>query len=279
MLINGILFNTEAWHGVKKSDIEAFEKIDESLLRGLVKGHSKGPLAALYGDLGQTPIRFIWASRSILYLQTLLKRDGEELTKKEKNPLKGDFSEIVEEFKEDIEHTLINDEIKSLSKNKLNKIIKSKTKEAALKSIIHIQGNKETGKMCNIKYKKLTTMGYLQSPLFNQDESSLLLRLRTRCVNSIRNDFGGMYLDKNCPVNKNCNTLDTLQHLLVCKTVQESIDTSIIATHKSIYEDLFSEDISRQKEVTSLYQLLLETKERILSSPAADAGPLHCGDT
>ena len=53
MLINGILFNTEAWHGVKKSDIEAFafEKIDESLLRGLVKGHSKGPLAALYGDL------------------------------------------------------------------------------------------------------------------------------------------------------------------------------------------------------------------------------------
>ena len=133
--------------------------------------------------------------------------------------------------------------------------------------------------MCNIKYKKLTTMGYLQSPLFNQDESSLLLRLRTRCVNSIRNNFGGMYLDKNCPVNKNCNTLDTLQHLLVCKTVQESIDTSIIATHKSIYEDLFSEDISRQKEVTSLYQLLLEMKERILSSPAADAGPLHCGDT
>ena len=126
MLINGILFNTEAWHGVKKSDIEAFEKIDESLLRGLVKGHSKGPLVALYGDLGQIPIRFIWASRSILYLQTLLKRDSEELTNKvfkaqEKNPLKGDFSEIIDGFKEDLELTLTNEEIKSLSKNNLRR--------------------------------------------------------------------------------------------------------------------------------------------------------------
>ena len=118
-------------------------------------------------------------------------------------------------------------------------------------------------------------MKYLESPLFTQDESSLLLRLRTRCVNSIRNDFGGMYSDKNCPVNTNCNTLDTLQHLLVCQTVQESINTPIIATHKSIYEDLFSEDIFRQKEVTTLYQLLLETRERILSSPAAEAGPCN----
>ena len=148
-----------------------------------------------------------------------------------------------------------------------------------LNLLIHLQGNKETGKMNNIKYNKLTTMRYLKRPLFNQDESSLLLRLRTRCVNSIRNDFGGMYFDKNCPVNINCNTLDTLQHLLVCQTVQESIDTPIIARHRSIYEDLFSEDIFRQQEVTTLYQLLLETRERILSSPAADAGPLHCGDT
>ena len=129
--------------------------------------------------------------------------------------------------------------------------------------------------MFNINYKKLTTMTYLQSPFFNQDESSLLLRLRIRCVNSTRNFFGGMYLDNKFPVNINCNTLYTLQHLLVCKTVQESINTPIIATNNSIYEDLFSEDISRQKEITSLYQLLLETRERILSSPAADAGPLH----
>ena len=122
MLINGILFNTEAWHGIKKTDIESFEKLDESLLRGLVKGHSKGPLAALYGELGQIPVKFIWASRSIMFLQTILKRDTNELTNKvfraqENNPINGDFCVIVEEFKEDLQLNLTNEEIKHLSKN------------------------------------------------------------------------------------------------------------------------------------------------------------------
>jgi hypothetical protein len=52
-----------------------------------------------------------------------------------------------------------------------------------------------------------------------------------------------------------------------------------IAKHKIVYEDIFSEDISRQKEATTLYQLLLDSRERILGTPAAGAGPLHCGDT
>ena len=90
-------------------------------------------------------------------------------------------------------------------------------------------------------------MKYLESPLFTQDESSLLLRLRTRCVNSIRNDFGGMYSDKNCPVNTNCNTLDTLQHLLVCQTVQESIDTPIMQ-HIRVSMKTYSQKISLDRK-------------------------------
>ena len=142
-----------------------------------------------------------------------------------------------------------------------------------------MKGNKETGKMANIKYSKLKTMSYLISPLFTQEESSLLLRLRTRCVNSIRSDFGLMYSDQNCPVNSNCKSVDTLQHLLVCETLQDCLTGHTIAKHKIVFEDLFSEDISRQKEATTLYQLLLDSRERILGKPAAGAGPLHCGDT
>ena len=80
MLINGILFNKEALLGVKEADIEVYEKVDESLLRSLTKGYSKGHVAALYGELGQTPFRYI--SRIILYLRTVQKRDQKELTNK-----------------------------------------------------------------------------------------------------------------------------------------------------------------------------------------------------
>ena len=110
---------------------------------------------------------------------------------------------------------------------------------------------------------------YLVSPWFTQEECSLLLRLRITCVNNIGSDFAGMYTDQNCPVNSNCKSVDTLQLLLVCEALQDCLIYHTIAKHKIVYEDIFSEDISRQKETTTLYQLLLDSRERILGTPAA----------
>ena len=37
-LLNGILYNSEAWNSTKQKDIESLEKIDESLLRNILGG-------------------------------------------------------------------------------------------------------------------------------------------------------------------------------------------------------------------------------------------------
>ena len=37
MLINGICFNSEAWHSVSKDDVKSLEKVDECLLRALLQ--------------------------------------------------------------------------------------------------------------------------------------------------------------------------------------------------------------------------------------------------
>ena len=36
MLLNGVLFNSEAWHGVSLEDIKTLESVDEQLLRSLL---------------------------------------------------------------------------------------------------------------------------------------------------------------------------------------------------------------------------------------------------
>ena len=59
MLINGLLYNSEAWHSVTDQDISGLEKIDEALLRFLVGSHAKTPLEILYLESGAIPIRFI----------------------------------------------------------------------------------------------------------------------------------------------------------------------------------------------------------------------------
>ena len=79
MLVNSIFFNSEAWHDVTAADVKALDKVDETLLRFLLGSHSKAPIERLYLESGAVPIRFILSSRRVNYLQTILKREDEEL--------------------------------------------------------------------------------------------------------------------------------------------------------------------------------------------------------
>ena len=100
MLMSCMLFNSEVWHSISNKHVNELEKIDEHLLRRILGAHSKTPLEILYLETGSLPIRFIISMRRLLFLQTILKRDDNELTKKiyktqKEHPLKGDFCELV----------------------------------------------------------------------------------------------------------------------------------------------------------------------------------------
>ena len=72
MLLNGILYNSEAWHGITKKQIKTLEKIDEELLRRILKIHSKTPKEFLYLETGSTPIKWILTQRRVNYLKHIL---------------------------------------------------------------------------------------------------------------------------------------------------------------------------------------------------------------
>ena len=44
MLLNGLLFNSEAWHNITEAENKLLEAVDEHLLTSLVGGHAKTPL-------------------------------------------------------------------------------------------------------------------------------------------------------------------------------------------------------------------------------------------
>ena len=102
MFLNGVLYNSEAWHAVNKDDIKSLERVDECLLRSLLQSHSKAPLEFLYMETGSIPISHILSSRRMMYLRTILSREEEELTKRiyreqERNASPGDFVELVKD--------------------------------------------------------------------------------------------------------------------------------------------------------------------------------------
>ena len=144
MLVNGILFNSEAWHGVSKADLSVLEKVDESLLRGLLKGHAKLPLEALYLETASLPIRYIVSSRRIMYLHSILQKGPDELVRKifeaqKQDTSPGDFYQLVCEDKESIGLNFSDQEIQTMSKEKLRIIVRDKTRKSALHYLKQIQ--------------------------------------------------------------------------------------------------------------------------------------------
>ena len=56
MLVNGLLFNSEAWHSVSPYDLTPLKKIDQALLRVLLDSHANAPLETLYFKTGSIPL-------------------------------------------------------------------------------------------------------------------------------------------------------------------------------------------------------------------------------
>ena len=61
----------------------------------------------------------------------------------------------------------------------------------------------------------------------------------------------------------------------------------LLSKHKSsqmsrsniCYEDIFSEDFQKQKQITEFYRQLLQIRNEIMSQPVPFTGPVHSSNT
>ena len=84
-----------------------------------------------------------------------------------------------------------------------------------------------------------------------------------------------MYDNLTCPLK--CGEVDTLPNLLSCKVLKDRLQTDIVTNNTISYNDVYSSDVVKQKEVTELYTHLLKIREDLLNStpPVALTGPMH----
>ena len=70
-------------------------------------------------------------------------------------------------------------------------------------------------------------------------------------------------LNNLCPLCKEAK--DDQQHILKCQIIKENYNSEYVSRQISYYEDIFSEDIFKQKEIATLYIELLKIRENIMS--------------
>ena len=120
------------------------KRIDQTLLRGVLSAHPKIPTEALYLETKSLPIRFIVASRRLMYFHTILQKNETEMVRKvyeaqKTDPSPGDFVELVRKDCENIQLDMSDTEISKLTKQKFRAIIKEKISNSAFKFLENMQ--------------------------------------------------------------------------------------------------------------------------------------------
>ena len=108
ILISSLLTNSESWYNVTSANIETLEKVDEHMLRGILKAPRMSPRALLYLELGCLPIRYIIKSRRLMFLHYILSQTEDSLIKnffvaQLENSSKTDWTSQVQRDLEEIE--------------------------------------------------------------------------------------------------------------------------------------------------------------------------------
>ena len=101
MFLNVILYNSESWHEITQKHMEELALVDKNLIWFLLSALAKTRIEFLCLVSGAKPVNFVISSRRLNFLKEIHMRKNHELLKRgfeaqQKNPIKGDWTELVE---------------------------------------------------------------------------------------------------------------------------------------------------------------------------------------
>ena len=266
--MNGTIFNSEIWSAYSESDLKLLQVLDRKILRLILGAQSKVPSEMLYLETGTLELQHVIAVRRMTYLQCILKRHDNEITKKiyiaqKKSPCKGDWVLKIEEDRIKYDIDFSDEKIAEISEMVFKNYLKIKVRKYAFDELRDIQ--KEHIKVKHIQFNCLKSpQEYLTDKQFNNRLSSLLFNLRCQSVNGVRGNFSNLFKD-NTQCQFNCfDKEDSQEHMLECHELEKHLDQR----HKAllsevVYSDLFG-STTKQLKITQMFRILLRVRERLL---------------
>ena len=97
-------------------------------------------------------------------------------------------------------------------------------------------------------------------------QCKLLFSLRSKML-PVRCNFKSSYADLSCQVCEDTNIQDSQSHILQCDILVEN--ENMLVSTKSKYCDLFSSDLTKQFEITAIYEILFKKRKQILKKKSS----------
>ena len=112
-------------------------------------------------------------------------------------------------------------------------------------------------------YEKLEPQRYISSPLFSNQEVSLLFALRSRYIDCKAN-FKSKYQNSDLSCRVCFKSEENQTHLLECDIINRELKSEDIINEKTEYNDIFK-GVQKQKVIVTLFSKLLEIRQTILN--------------
>ena len=242
-LLSSIIFASEVWVNVKKSEIKKLQQIDENLLRKLVGARRGCPIELLYLIFGLQPIKFILQMRRIMFLHYILQQEKESILSKVfyamvEKPVKNDWVSTVTNDLIELNINLSLVQIKQLNKDKFRKIVKEKSRYESFRFLKKEQQKHSKSKPFNFNSYEVQDY-FLPDIKISNEEKKFLFAMQSSMI-EIKGNFSKKY--KNIDCETKCGEEETMEHILDCKKLNKGNEKN----EEIKYEHIFEENLDKK---------------------------------
>ena len=222
------------------------------------------PTLSLYVECGIMPVRFIIKYRRLMYFWHILHLNDNELVKKfyiaqSLQPVKKDWAIQIKEDISDINLSLREDDIKRLSKEEFQKILKTKMKAHVTEYFLNVQAQKVKTKNYVID-GSMKPASYLFSDKLTVSEIQTLFKLRSRTVNVKGNHSSSFKNNMQCRI---ClKSTETQDHILNCEILKKNTE---YLQQESLKPEMIFGSLEDQEQFTKIYHILLLKRNELLN--------------
>ena len=220
LLINGIIFNTEAMFSLTEKHLKTLEDCDNYFMRNFFNTETGTPIESFFIETSTIPIRFILQGRRMIYYWTILRKSEIELVKRvflaqQEFPSKNGSdwaSQVRQELTAcSIFHT--DTEIAAMSKYKFKKLVNSGISQLASEYLTNLQVKHSKSKYL---HQEAEMKEYLKTDKLSLKEKQLLFKLKVRMTPNKTNFKSKYGNDLSCTLCEDENSVEDLPHLLAC---------------------------------------------------------------
>ena len=245
IIIPKLLANSETWNNISNKNIEDLETTQSKAIKRLLRIPYTTPSKGLLNELGLLSIENEIIKKKIIYLHHILTGKNQILLNVLMEQLKIPGNTWIENcFQEmkKIEITTDLDEIRSMSKYKIKKIVKKKMWEKQKKELINFMI--ESKKCSKLKINVGNPKKYISELSSHDAKTILMARLK---MTNLKSNFKNLYTGKiKCTYCKEQD--ETLQHIIECPRYPKNFQE---------YENIINlkeieEGINEDKEIDNL---------------------------